>query len=80
MFLDAVNTELVASHIKAQSGHTQFIQVSLRKVALTKADNLIGVTRPPSGISKIIMQVDMSSLDKLEAEAQKRREEADKND
>ncbi|MBE6527422.1 MAG: chromosome segregation protein SMC [Thermoplasmata archaeon] len=80
MFLDAVNTELVASHIKTQSGHTQFIQVSLRKVALTKADNLIGVTRPPSGISKIIMQVDMSSLDKLEAEAQKRREEAEKTD
>ena len=80
MFLDAVNTELVASHIKTQSGHTQFIQVSLRKVALTKADNLIGVTRPPSGISKIIMQVDMSSLDKLEAEAQKRQAEAQKTD
>ncbi len=79
MFLDAVNTELVATHIKTQSGHTQFIQVSLRKVALTKADNLIGVTRPPSGISKIIMQVDMASLDKLEEEAQKRQKENQSN-
>lgn len=79
MFLDAVNTELVAAHIKTQSGHTQFIQVSLRKVALTKADHLIGVTRPPSGISKIISQdlIDMSSLDKLEEEAQRRQREAE---
>lgn len=75
MFLDAVNTELVAAHIQTHSQHTQFIQVSLRKVALLRADNLIGVTRPPSGISKIIMQVDMASLDKLEEEANKRQRE-----
>ena len=66
MFLDSVNSEMVAHRVKESSGKAQFIQVSLRKVALAVADQLIGVTRPPSGISKIIIQPDLAEVSKYE--------------
>ncbi|MDR0778155.1 MAG: chromosome segregation protein SMC [Methanomassiliicoccaceae archaeon] len=69
MFLDSVNTELVARRVKKSSAKAQFIQVSLRKVALEKADHLIGVTRQPSGISKIIFQPDLAEVSKYESDA-----------
>lgn len=69
MFLDAVNAEMVAKRIKESSAKAQFIQVSLRKVTLTLADHLIGVTRPPSGISRVIMQPDLAEVSKYEEEA-----------
>lgn len=69
MFLDAVNSEMVAKRVKESSRKAQFIQVSLRKVTLTMADHLIGVTRPPSGISRIIMQPDLNEVSKYEEEA-----------
>ncbi len=69
MFLDAVNSEMVAKRVKESSRKAQFIQVSLRKVTLTLADHLIGVTRPPSGISRIIMQPDLNEVSKYEEEA-----------
>jgi chromosome segregation protein len=68
MFLDSVNTELVARRVKKSSAKAQFIQVSLRKVALEKADHLIGVTRQPSGISKIIFQPDLAEVSKYESD------------
>ena len=58
MFLDSINAEMVARRVKESSAKAQFIQVSLRKVTLALADHLIGVTRPPSGISRVIMQPD----------------------
>ena len=69
MFLDSVNSEMVAFRVKESSKKAQFIQVSLRKVALAVADQLIGVTRPPSGISKIIIQPDLAEVSKYEEEA-----------
>ena len=69
MFLDSVNSEMVAQRVKESSAKAQFIQVSLRKVALAVADQLIGVTRPPTGISKIIMQPDLAEVSKYEDEA-----------
>ncbi|MCK9322746.1 MAG: chromosome segregation protein SMC [Candidatus Methanomethylophilaceae archaeon] len=72
MFLDAVNAEMVAKRIKESSLRAQFIQVSLRKVTLVMADHLIGVTRPPSGISKVIMQPDLAEVSKYEEEANKK--------
>ncbi len=69
MFLDSVNSEMVALRVKESSKKAQFIQVSLRKVALAVADQLIGVTRPPSGISKIIIQPDLAEVSKYEDEA-----------
>ncbi|MCL2317924.1 MAG: chromosome segregation protein SMC [Methanomassiliicoccaceae archaeon] len=74
MFLDSVNAEMVAKRVKASSRRAQFIQVSLRKVTLATADHLIGVTRPPSGISKVIMQPDLAEVSKYEEEALKRQE------
>ncbi len=76
MFLDSVNSEMVAERIKKSSAKTQFIQVSLRKVTLLKADHLVGVTRPPTGVSKVIMNPDISEVSKYEAEAQKKIAEA----
>ena len=74
MFLDSVNAEMVARRVKESSGKAQFIQVSLRKVTLAMADHLIGVTRPPSGISKVIMQPDLAEVSKYEEEALKKQE------
>lgn len=68
MFLDSVNSEMVARHIKECSKKTQFIQVSLRKVTLSFADHLIGVTRPPDGVSKVIMQPDFADVSKYEVQ------------
>lgn len=69
MFLDAVNAEMVARRVKESSQRAQFIQVSLRKVTLAMADHLIGVTRPPSGVSKVIMQPDFDEVAKYEEQA-----------
>lgn len=74
MFLDSVNAEMVARRVKESSGKAQFIQVSLRKVTLAMADHLIGVTRPPSGISKVIMQPDLAEVSKYEEEALRNQE------
>lgn len=77
MFLDAVNAEMVARRVKESSAKAQFIQVSLRKVTLAMADHLIGVTRPPSGISRVIMQPDFDEVAKYEEEAAKARQHQD---
>ena len=69
MFLDSVNAEMVAKRVRESSAKAQFIQVSLRKVTLALADHLIGVTRPPSGISKVIMQPDFAEVSRYEEEA-----------
>ena len=69
MFLDSVNAEMVAKRVKKSSAKAQFVQVSLRKVTLVMADHLIGVTRQPSGISKIIFQPDLAEVSKYEDEA-----------
>ena len=76
MFLDSVNSEMVAHRVKESSVKAQFIQVSLRKVALAVADQLIGVTRPPTGISKIIIQPDLAEVSKYEQEAVDKDKEA----
>jgi len=68
MFLDSVNAEMVARRVKKSSSKAQFIQVSLRKVTLALAEHLIGVTRQPSGISKIIIQPDLAEVSKYESE------------
>ena len=75
MFLDSVNAEMVAKRVRESSAKAQFIQVSLRKVTLALADHLIGVTRPPSGISKIIIQPDLAEVSKYEETARKPEEE-----
>ena len=75
MFLDSVNAEMVAKRVKESSAKAQFIQVSLRKVTLALAEHLIGVTRPPSGVSKVIMQPDLAEVSRYEDEAAGKRQD-----
>jgi len=70
MFLDAVNAEMVANRVKKSSATAQFVQISLRKVTLNKADHIIGVTKPAGGISNVIFKPNIGDLSELEKEIQ----------
>jgi len=56
MFLDAVNADTVARRIQKASNSAQFVQITLRKVTIDKADHVIGVTMQEVGVSKVIMR------------------------
>ena len=60
--LDAINAENVATMVKRNSETAQFLQISLRKVTLKEADNLVGVTMQKKGISDLIMKVDLGDV------------------
>jgi chromosome segregation protein len=60
MFLDAVNADMVARRIQNASRSAQFVQITLRKVTMDKADHILGVTMQEAGISKVIMRPNMS--------------------
>jgi chromosome segregation protein len=62
MFLDGVNAEIVSRMIKNRAQHSQFISVSLRKIALKEANYLYGVTMHDSGISEMIGNIDPDSV------------------
>jgi len=62
MFLDGVNAEIVSRMIKNRADHSQFISVSLRKIALKEADYLYGVTMHDSGISEMIGNIDPEAV------------------
>ncbi len=62
MFLDGVNAEMVSRMIKRRAEHSQFISVSLRKIALKEANYLYGVTMHDSGISEMIGNIDPESV------------------
>jgi chromosome segregation protein len=56
MFLDAVNADMVARRIQKASRSAQFVQITLRKVTMDKADHMLGVTMQEAGVSKVIMR------------------------
>lgn len=56
MFLDAVNADMVAHRVAKCSKTAQFVQISLRKVTLSKADHIVGVTKGEGGVSHVIMR------------------------
>lgn len=60
--LDAINAEKVARMIKSNSNSAQFVQVSLRKVTLKESDHIIGVTIQSSGISDVVMEVNIGEM------------------
>ena len=62
MFLDGVNAETVSRMIKQNSEHSQFINVSLRKIVLKEANHIYGVTMHDSGISEMIGNIDPESV------------------
>jgi chromosome segregation protein len=62
MFLDGVNAETVSRMIKRKSQDSQFIMVSLRKVALKEANHVYGVTMRDTGVSEMIGNIDPASV------------------
>ncbi len=62
MFLDGVNAETVSRMIKRSAEDSQFIMVSLRKVALKEANHVYGVTMRETGISEMIGNIDPSAV------------------
>ncbi len=65
MFLDGVNAENVSRMIKDNARDTQFIMVSLRKIALKEADHVYGVTIQDTGVSDMIGNVDPEKVGPL---------------
>jgi len=61
--LDAVNAEKVAKMLHRNSSKAQTIQVSLRKVTLKEAEHIIGVTIQRSGVSEIVMKVNLGDIE-----------------
>ncbi|MGD1060497.1 MAG: chromosome segregation protein SMC, partial [Methanomassiliicoccales archaeon] len=68
MFLDAVNADMVAHRVAKCSRTAQFVQVSLRKVTLAKADHLIGVTKGDNGITQVIMRPNIGDINELQSQ------------
>jgi len=62
MFLDGVNAETISRMIKQKAHDSQFIMVSLRKVALKEANHVYGVTMRNTGVSEMIGNIDPSSV------------------
>jgi chromosome segregation protein len=62
MFLDGVNAETVSRMIKHNALDSQFIMVTLRKIALKEANHVYGVTMRETGISEMIGNIDPSSV------------------
>ena len=62
MFLDGVNAETVSRMIKQKAQDSQFIMVSLRKVALKEANHVYGVTMRETGTSEMIGNIDPSTV------------------
>mgnify|MGYP005852517289 FL=1 len=62
MFLDAINADMVAHRVQRASKTAQFVQISLRKVTLNKADHIIGVTKQEGGVSSVIMKPNIGEL------------------
>jgi chromosome segregation protein len=62
MFLDGVNAEIVSRMVKQNAQDSQFIMVTLRKVALKEANHVYGVTMRDTGISEMIGNIDPSAV------------------
>ncbi|MDD1766152.1 MAG: chromosome segregation protein SMC, partial [Methanomassiliicoccales archaeon] len=68
MFLDAINADTVAHRIQRASKTAQFVQISLRKVTLNKADHIIGVTKQEAGVSSVIMKPNIGEINDFQEE------------
>jgi chromosome segregation protein len=62
MFLDGVNAETVSRMVKNKAQDSQFIMVTLRKIALKEANHVYGVTMRETGISDMIGNIDPSTV------------------
>ncbi len=62
MYLDGVNAEIVSRMVKRNAQDSQFIMITLRKVALKEANHVYGVTMRDTGISEMIGNIDLSTV------------------
>lgn len=62
MFLDGVNAETVSRMVKQKAVDSQFIMVSLRKIALKEANHVYGVTMRQTGVSEMIGNIDPANV------------------
>ena len=62
MFLDGVNAETVSRMVKRNAEDSQFIMVTLRKIALKEANHVYGVTMRENGVSEMIGNIDPSTV------------------
>ncbi len=62
MFLDGINAETVSRMVKKRAQDSQFIMVSLRKIALKEANHVYGVTMRDTGVSDMIGNLDPSAV------------------
>ncbi len=62
MYLDAVNTEMVAQMVKNNSKLAQFIMISLKKISLKEADHVYGVVKQKDDVSNVIGNVNISEI------------------
>ena len=62
MFLDGVNAETVSRMVKQNAQDSQFIMVTLRKIAIKEADYIYGITMRETGISDMIGNIDPSAV------------------
>ncbi|PNX47748.1 MAG: chromosome segregation protein SMC, partial [Thermoplasmata archaeon M9B1D] len=62
MFLDGVNAETVSRMVKQKALDSQFIMVTLRKVALKEANHVYGVTMKDTGVSEMIGNIDPETV------------------
>ena len=62
MYLDGINAENVSRMIKNNALDSQFIIVSLRKIALKEANHVYGVTMRETGVSEMIGNIDPSTV------------------
>ena len=68
MFLDGINADMVAKRVQKSSKTAQFVQISLGKITLTKADHIIGVTKQGGGISNVIVRPKSSGIEDFQKE------------
>ncbi len=66
--LDDANTERYCELVKKMSQHTQFMFVTHNKITMELAEQLIGVTMPESGVSRIVA-VDVDDAMKMQEQA-----------
>ena len=65
--LDDANTERYAKLVKEMAKGTQFLFISHNKIAMEMASQLIGVTMPESGVSRVVA-VDIEEALKIREE------------
>ena len=66
--LDDANTERYCDLVKKMSEHTQFMFITHNKITMEMAQQLIGVTMPESGVSRIVA-VDVEDAMKMQEQA-----------